>query len=499
MSEPLEGAANIPRHVRVAIIGTGFAGLGMAAQLVRNGIDDFLVVERGSEVGGTWRDNSYPGAACDIRSDLYSFSFAPNPNWSHRYSRQPEILDYLRGVADRFELRPRILFETEFLRGEWDDSAGLWRLQTSRGSFTATVLVSGHGPLIEPKWPAIEGLESFTGPRFHSAQWRHDVDLVGARVAVIGTGASAIQFVPELQKVVGHLTVFQRTAPWIVPRADRRTSGLRKRVFARVPALQRFSRRWVFAAAEARFAGFRFRRIGRLFESVSLRFLARQVTDPALRAKLTPEFRIGCKRILISTDYYPALMAPNVELVTESIASVDAAAIVTADGTRREFDVLIGGTGFDATHPPVARLLYGRAGVSLSDRWSSHMEALRGTTVRDFPNLFLLVGPNTALGHNSIVYMIEAQVDYVLQALRAMEHRGARSIEPRPAAQSAYNARIQSELAGTVWSAGGCTSFYLDDSGRNTTLWPHRAAKFRSAVRRFDETEYEYEAVTPSA
>lgn len=479
-----------PRHVRVAIIGAGFAGLGMAAQLTRNGIHDFLVVERAEEVGGTWRDNTYPGAACDIRSDLYSFSFAPNPGWNHRYGRQPEILEYLKGIADRYELRPRILVGTELLRAEWDDTASLWRLHTSREDLTATVLVSGHGPLIEPTWPAIAGLESFAGPRFHSAQWRHDVDLAGARVAVIGTGASAIQFVPELQKTVGSLTVFQRTAPWVVPRADKRSSDRRKRWFARMPALQRLSRSWVFAQAEAQFAGFRYRRIGTVFEAVSRRMLAAQVTDPVLRAKLTPDFRIGCKRILISSTYYSAMAQPNVELVTESITSITGNEILTADGTRREFDVLVAGTGFDATHPPIARLLFGRDGVSLADRWSPHMAALRGTTVPDFPNLFLLVGPNTALGHNSIIYIIEAQLEYVLQALRVMDATGARAIEARASAQDAYNDRIQSDLRGSVWAVGGCTSYYVDEGGRNTTLWPHRAAAFRRAVRRFDPLEF---------
>ncbi len=481
---------NMPRHVRVAILGTGFAGLGMAAQLVRRGIDDFIVVERANEVGGTWRDNSYPGAACDIRSDLYSYSFAPNPDWTHRYGRQPEILQYLRGITDRYELRSRILFGAELERAEWDDAAGLWRIRTSRESFTATVLVSGHGPLIDPKWPAIPGLESFAGPRFHSAQWRHNVELAGANIAVIGTGASAIQFVPELQKIVGSLTVFQRSAPWIVPRGDAPTSEWRRRLFTRVPLLQRLARHLVFTQAEVRFAGFRFRPIGKVFEAVALRFLHAQVTDPLLRVKLTPAFRIGCKRILISSSYYPALTKPNVELVTESIARIDGNVIVTADGIRREFDVLIGGTGFDATHPPVARLLFGRGGVPLADRWTPHMAALRGTTVPDFPNLFLLVGPNTALGHNSIVYMIEAQLDYVLQALELMDRRQVRAIEPRAEAVKAYNDRLQSELKGTVWSVGGCNSFYLDDTGRNTTLWPHRASLFRRTIRHLDVTEY---------
>jgi cation diffusion facilitator CzcD-associated flavoprotein CzcO len=482
-----------PQHVRVAILGTGFAGLGMAAQLVRHGIQDFVVIERAREVGGTWRDNSYPGAACDIRSDLYSFSFALNPNWQYRYGRQPEILDYLRGVADRFGLRSHIRFGTELERADWDDAAGLWRITTSTGDITATVLVSGHGPLIDPKWPSIPGLETFAGPRFHSAQWRHDVDLAGKDVAVIGTGASAIQFVPELQKIAKSVTVFQRTAPWIVPRGDAPSSERRKRWFARLPILQRASRAFVFTQSEVRFLGFRVRRIGRVFEAFSRSYLEAQVKDPELRAKLTPEFRIGCKRILISSSYYKAMVKPNVELVTERITSIDADGLTTADGVHRRVDVIVGGTGFDATHPPIARHVYGRGGVSLADRWSPHMSALRGTAVEDFPNLFLLVGPNTALGHNSIVYIIEAQLGYVLQALKVMERRGARTIVPRPEAQTAYNERIQRELRGTVWSVGGCTSFYLDDGGRNTTLWPHRAARFRRTVRRFQPSEYEIE------
>jgi cation diffusion facilitator CzcD-associated flavoprotein CzcO len=314
-------SAGFAQHVRVAIVGTGFAGLGMAAQLVRHGIDDFVVIERANDVGGTWRDNTYPGAACDIRSDLYSFSFALNPNWAYRYGRQPEILEYLRGVVDRFGLRSRIRFGTELERADWDEAAALWRITTSTGEITADVVVSGNGPLIEPKWPVIEGLETFAGPRFHSAQWRHDVDLTSKDVAVIGTGASAIQFVPELQKFAKSVTVFQRTAPWIVPRGDAPSSERRKRLFARMPTLQRGARAFVFSLSEVRFLGFRVRRIGKVFEAFSRSFLQAEVKDPVLRAKLTPDFRIGCKRILISSDYYRALIRPNVELVTERIAT----------------------------------------------------------------------------------------------------------------------------------------------------------------------------------
>jgi len=478
------------RHVRVAIIGAGFSGLGMAAQLTRHGVHDFLVVERAHEVGGTWRDNTYPGAACDIRSDLYSFSFAPNPGWKHRYGRQREILEYLKGVADRFELRPQILFGAELQRADWDEDAKLWRIETSRETLTADVLVSGNGPLIDPTWPAIPGLETFAGPRFHSARWRHDAYLAGKRIAVIGTGASAIQFVPELQKIAGRLTIFQRTPPWIIPRADAPTSERRKRWFARLPALQRIARTLDFASADARFLGFRFKPIGRVVEAVSRRFLHSQVTDPVLRAKLTPDYRIGCKRILISSDYYATLTKPCVELVTDAIASIDGHEIVTADGRRRRFDVLIAGTGFDATHPSIAPVLHGRGGVSLADRWTAHMSALRGTTVHGFPNLFLLVGPNTALGHNSMIYMIEAQLGYVLQALQFMDATGTRVIEPRAASQTAYNERVQHELRESVWTTGGCRSYYLDDSGRNTTLWPRPAASFRGVVRHFDPGEY---------
>jgi cation diffusion facilitator CzcD-associated flavoprotein CzcO len=478
------------RHVRVAILGAGFAGLGMAIQLTRHGIDDFVVIERADEVGGTWRDNTYPGAACDIRSDLYSFSFFPNPNWTTHYAAQPEILGYLKSAAEHFDLYPRMLLGAELTSASWDEARELWQIETSRESLTASVLVAGAGPLIDPKWPTIQGLESFSGPRFHSARWDHGVDLAGKRIAVIGTGASAIQFVPELQKVAAHVTVFQRSAPWILPRADAVTSRRRRALFARIPLLQRISRRWLFARAEAQFAGFRFRRVGGLIERIATGYLAHAVPDPELRRKLTPTFRLGCKRILISSAFYPAMGKSNMELVTDSIESISGNSITTAGGTARSFDVLIGGTGFNATHPPVARLLRGRDGVLLADRWAPSMFALRGTTVPDFPNLFLLVGPNTALGHNSIIYIIEAQLDYVLRALDTLDRRHASVLEPTVAAESEYNVRLQRSLTRAVWSTGGCTNFYLDETGKNTTLWPHRAAVFRRELSRFRPSEY---------
>ncbi|SDZ09684.1 flavin-containing monooxygenase [Herbiconiux ginsengi] len=477
-------------RVRIAVIGAGFAGLGMAAQLHRHGIDDVLVLERADDVGGVWRANTYPGAQCDIRSDLYSFSFAPNPAWSRAYSPQPEILDYLHDVVRRFDLTPHIRCGTELLSAAWNESAGVWRLETSGGPIEATVLVSGAGPLVEAAWPDIPGLDSFAGPRFHSAAWRHDVDLVGAEVAVIGTGASAIQFVPELQKIAGRVTVYQRSAPWVLPRRNTRTSALRRRWFARHPAVQRAARSLIFARTDAQFAGFRFTPIGRVVERMSLRNLARQVPDAGLRDRLTPRFRIGCKRILLSSAYYPAITRPNVELVVSSIVAVEGDEVVTADGARRRADVLIAGTGFIATRPPVAARIRGRDGVLLADRWSPHMAALRGTTVAGFPNLFLLIGPNTVFGHNSMVYVIEKQIGYVLQALRALGRQGARSLEPRADAQARYTEKLRRRLRGAVWSVGGCTSFYLDEGGVNTTVWPGTAVAFGRALRHFDPAEY---------
>ncbi|WP_382305114.1 flavin-containing monooxygenase [Herbiconiux sp. UC225_62] len=477
-------------QVRIAVIGAGFAGLGMAAQLRRHGIDDFVVLERAADVGGVWRENTYPGAQCDIRSDLYSFSFAPNPAWTRAYSPQPEILEYLHDVVRRFDLAPRLRCGTELLSASWDEAGRVWRLETGGGAIEASVLVSGAGPLVEAAWPDIPGLDSFAGPRFHSAAWRHDVELSGADVAVIGTGASAIQFVPELQKIADHVTVYQRSALWVLPRRNTRTSARRRRWFERYPPLQRAARRFIFGRTDAQFAGFRFAPIGRVVERMSLRNLARQVPDAGLRDRLTPRFRIGCKRILLSSAYYPAVARPNVDLVTSPIVAVEGDQVVTADGVRHRADVLVAGTGFNATRPPVAARIRGRDGVLLADRWSPHMAALRGTTVAGFPNFFLLIGPNTVFGHNSMVYVIEQQIGYVLQAVQALDREGTRSLEPRAEAQARYTARLRRRLGKAVWSVGGCTSFYLDAGGVNTTVWPGTAVAFGRALRHFDPAEY---------
>jgi cation diffusion facilitator CzcD-associated flavoprotein CzcO len=478
-------------HVRVAIIGAGFSGIGMACGLLRDGLGEFLILERAHAVGGTWRDNVYPGAACDIPADLYSFSFAPNPEWSHRYPRQDELLAYLTDVADRFGVTPHIRFGTALESADWDAAAAVWRLATSTGELTAEVLVSGAGPFIDPAWPEIPGLETFPGPRMHTARWDPTTEVAGRTVAVLGTGASAIQLVPELRRRGAHVVVVQRTAPWVIPRHDPPTTARRRAAFRRRPWRQRLSRALVFAQAEARFPAFASPLIGHVAEAWYRRALRGQVADPELRERVMPRFRIGCKRILISSDWYPPLASPEVELVTTEVERIDGDELVTADGTRHRADVLVAATGFHVTSPPIAAVIRAH-GDTLAERWSPHAGALRGTTVAGFPNLFLLIGPNTALGHNSMVYVIEAQIGYVLRAIAELDARGARTITTDPAAQQRYTARLDRALARSVWQTGGCVSYYQDADGANTTIWPHRAAAFARTVRRLDPAEFHW-------
>jgi cation diffusion facilitator CzcD-associated flavoprotein CzcO len=477
-------------HFRVAIIGTGFSGLGMAIRLKQEGIDDFVVFERAGDVGGTWRDNTYPGCQCDVPSHLYSFSFALNPEWSRTFSEQPEIQDYLRRCAGHFDVIPHVRFEHEVSDANWDDGAQHWVINTSAGQFTAQVLVAGMGGLSEPSIPRLPGIDSFEGAAFHTAQWDHDVDLRGRRVAVIGTGASSIQVVPHIQPEVEKLHLFQRTPAWIMPHPDRPLSDREHKLYRRFPLAQRLMRGAIYWARETFVIPFVRPRLARVPEAAARKHIAKQVPDSSLRRKLTPDYTIGCKRILISNDYYPAVSQPNVELVTEGIREVRPHSIVTGDGREVEVDVIIYGTGFRVTDMPAAERVRGRDGRTLSETWAGSMQAYLGTSIAGFPNLFMLVGPNTGLGHNSIVFMVESQVEYVLGALRAMDAGGVASVDVRPDVQDAYNAELQDQLKGTVWATGGCASWYLDDTGRNTTLWPGSTWPFRRRTRRFDPAAY---------
>jgi cation diffusion facilitator CzcD-associated flavoprotein CzcO len=492
--QPARPAAHASAHHRVAIVGSGFSGLGMAIRLLKDGESDFVVLERAGEIGGTWRDNTYPGCRCDVPSHLYSFSFAPNPNWSSTFSPQREILDYLRDVARRFGVMPHVRFHTELESAEWDEAQGHWRLETSRGSMTADVLVCGQGPLSEPKLPDVPGLASFEGTTFHSADWDHGHDLDGERVAVVGTGASAIQFVPEIQPRVGRLHIFQRTPPWVVPHPNRPMTGWERAVYSRLPLAQLAMRAGIYWARESFVLQFRHRRVRRLATKLALRQLRAQVKDRALRERLTPRYEIGCKRILPTDEWYPAVTKPNVEVIDQALAEVRPNSVVAADGSEREVDTIIFGTGFHVTDIPIAGMVRGRDGRTLAEVWGGSPEAYKGATVAGFPNLFLLVGPNTGLGHNSIVFMIESQVDYVGDALATMRRRGAGRLEVRSEAQAGYNAEVQRLTQGTVWVSGGCASYYIDRNGRNSSLWPTFTWPFRRRTREFDEAAYTFAA-----
>jgi cation diffusion facilitator CzcD-associated flavoprotein CzcO len=476
---------------RIAIIGAGFAGLGMAIRLKQEGIHDFVILERADDLGGTWRDNSYPGCACDVPSHLYSFSFAPNPKWSHIFARQGEILEYLRECATRFNVLHHIRYGHDVTGAEWDDEAGRWRLTTAASDVTARVIVAAAGPLSQPSIPKLPGLEQFAGTTFHSARWNHDHDLRGKRVAVIGTGASAIQFIPEIQPKVGKLHVFQRTPPWVLPRPEHRITETEKRLLERVPVVQRAIRSAIYVGAEGGILGLAYdQRLVRPVERLARRHLNSQVKDPALRRRLTPDYRLGCKRVLGSSEYYPALTQPNTEVVTEPISRIRTNAIVTDDGAVREVDTIIFGTGFHVTDNPMMEMVRGRDGRSLADVWDGSPRAYLGMTVPGFPNGFLMVGPNTGLGNNSIVFMIEAQVRYVLGALNAIEEHGLATIDVRPEVEAAFQAEVQARMPGSVWTDGGCRSWYLDRNGRNSTLWPDFTWRYALRTRRFEIADY---------
>lgn len=483
--------------VRIAIIGAGFAGLGMAVRLKQVGIDDFVILERAEDIGGTWRDNGYPGCAVDVQSHLYSFSFAPNPDWSHVYAPQAEIWDYIQTIARRHAVLPHVRFGHEVVGGEWDESAQHWILRTTKGEVRAQFVVSSMGPLSNPMAPDIPGLDTFAGHTFHSARWDHGHELAGKRVGVIGTGSSAAQFIPEIQPEVGRLTVFQRTAHWTFPRRNRAITATERRLYRRVPKLQKLARARQYLFRELIAFGFLRDGRSRFLETIAKRRLRQQVSDPELRGKLTPDYAFGCKRIVVTDDFHPALTMPNVDVVTESISEIVPAGVRTEDGVLHELDTLILGTGFEVM--PVADPLCGRDGVPLAKRWSERRAAYLGTTVSGYPNYFMLVGPNTATGHTSVLLYAEAQIEYVIQCVQHLRHTSADSLDVRPEVQDAFVADIRERLKGTVWTGGGCVSWYLDSDGGSSVLWPGFTWQFRAALRHFDPADYRlHSAATPA-
>ena len=473
-------------RVRVCIVGAGFSGIAAAIDLRRAGVTDLLILERADSVGGAWRDNTYPGCACDVQSRLYELDVAPWPGWTRKFAGQEEIRAYLESVVEIFGLEPCLRLGTEVERAVWDDTSDTWRLQTSRGEIEADVLISACGGLTEPLYPEIPGMREFAGPAMHTARWDHAVDLRGKRVAVVGTGASAIQVIPAIAPDAAEVVVLQRTPPWVMPRRDRSVPRWYRALLAALPPAQRAMRGVSSWAREVQLLSFTrqgaFRSLG---ERIARRHLEAQVPDPRLRQRLTPDYAMGCKRILLSDDYYPALMRDNVT-VASGLARVTPQGVVDADGVEHAVDVIIWATGFKILEPPLAERVVGRDGETLAQAFAHNdMSAYKGTTVAGFPNFYILQGPNTGLGHSSVVLMSEAQIDYLVPAVAS-----GLVVEVDPARQRSYVDGIDRRLATTVWQQGGCASWYQNGQGRNVALWPGSTHAFARMMRSFDSGAY---------
>jgi len=478
------------REVRVAVIGAGMSGIGAAVHMRRAGIDDFVVLERAGEPGGTWRDNTYPGCACDVPTALYSYSFAPKPDWSRAFAPQEEIRRYLLDVAREHGVADRIQCNADVLAAEWDEGRQRWLVETGAGDYAAQALVSATGPWSEPVIPELPGLDSFEGKVFHSSRWDHEHPLEGARVATIGSGASAVQFVPEIQPKVESLTVFQRTAHWVLPKADRPLGRRAHAIFRRYPATQRAVRGGLYGTSEMIGVATRNPRLLAPLQAAGRRHLRRSVPDPELRRILTPDYTIGCKRLLFSNSWYQALSQPNVDVVPHAVEEVRPHGVVGADGVERAADTIVLGTGFTITDLPIAARVRGREGRSLEDTWQGSPTGYLGSVVHGFPNFFVLLGPNIGNGHSSAFILSETQIGYMVDALRKMSSGKLSSVEVRAETQERFNAEVQSRLAGTVWNAGGCMSYYLDANGRNSTMFPGSTLELRRRLARFDLADY---------
>lgn len=492
-SKSRKAGAPSEAQYQVAVIGAGFAGLCMAIQLKKSGIDSFVVLEKASDIGGTWRDNLYPGCACDVPSHLYSYSFEPNPNWSRMFAPQQEIWAYLRHCAAKYQVLPHMRFGAEVASAEFDTKNQYWKVTTCGGDrFTASIVVSGIGALSIPAYPKVPGIDKFKGRTFHSARWDQDYDFKGKRVAVIGTGASAIQFVPAIAPRVKHLDLYQRTPPWVISKPDRRITALEQTLFKYLPATQKLFRGGIYWWMESRVLGLAVDpRAMKLAEAYAKFYIKRCIADPKLRKKVTPDYTLGCKRILMSDEYYPALTRDNVDVVTEGIREVKARSVVTQDGVERPADAIVYGTGFQVSDPIGPMKIVGANGEEVRDTWKgSGMEAYLGVSVSGFPNFFMLLGPNTGLGHTSIIFMIEAQVNYVMQAVKTVLKEPSRTLDVKPEVQRRFNQKLQQRLDQAVWSAGGCKSWYLDEFGKNRTLWPSFTFEYWMRTRKFEPAKY---------
>lgn len=475
----------------VLIIGAGFAGIGTAIRLLQQGIDDFLILERSTDVGGTWRDNSYPGAACDVPSLLYSFGFEQNPNWSRAYSGSSEILEYIKGIVDKHALRRFIRFGVTVTGLHFDDETGTWTAETDEGSnYYGRSVVMANGPLSNASFPDIRGLDTYTGHKILSARWDHDYDMTDKRVAVIGTGASAVQIIPELVKVARSVKVFQRTPGWVLPKPDFPHPEWTRSAFSRLPVLQR-------AARQAWFWGHEIMAVGMVWNTpatsaiqwIAKANLRRQVKERWLRRQLTPDFRPGCKRMLMTSDYYPALQRENCKLISWPIATISPTGIRTADGVEHELDCIVFATGFDVCKAGTPFPITGSHGRDLAEEWSTGARAYKSVSVSGYPNLFFTFGPNSGPGHNSALVYMESEIDYIVKAIRLIIDHHLHSIDVEPDRQDHYHKKIQRRLAGTTWNSG-CKSWYLTEDGYNGTMFPGFATEFARQLARVETTDY---------
>ncbi len=482
------------------IIGAGFSGIGLGLKLLKKGRRNFVILDQAKQVGGTWWVNRYPGCACDVQSHLYSLSFAPNPDWSRHFSPRAEIQAYLQRCVTEGGLEGHLRLGTRVVKARWRHSRQQWEVTDEHGKVRhCRVLVPAIGGLSRPKWPDIAGLDEFSGQVIHSQQWPDRLDLSGKCVAVIGSGASAIQFVPRIAAEVGRLDLYQRTPQWILPKPDRPIGPIRRSLYRHFPPARLLIRLSLYLLLESRLPAFnRFTWLSAFHRRKAMALLNRQVPDPGLREQLTPDYAMGCKRVLMSNDFYPAIVRRNAELVTAAIDRISKTGIIDAQGHSRDTDLIILATGFRATDPVPEGLIIGRDNRDLAKQWQAGPSAYKGTTVHGFPNLFMMLGPNTALGHNSVLLMIESQFNYLLDALRFLDESGAASVEISRQAEDRWNRELTDRLEYTVWNQGGCSSWYLHArSGRNTTLWPDFVHRFRRLTRRFDPDAYQVNTRAP--
>lgn len=478
-------------HVGVAIIGNGFSGMCAAISLKKRGITDFLIFDKAHEFGGTWRENDYPGCGCDVPVALYSFSFSPNPNWSQSFAGQREIYDYIQDLAKKFKLEPHLRGSHEVTALAWHEATGRWQITTTSGKYTADKVIASSGPLHQPRFPDIPGLDQFQGKAFHSAQWDHSYDLAGKRVAVIGTGASAIQFIPRIQPDCAKLTVFQRTPAWVAPRPQRTYTRGEKLVYKFLPPVQKLLRLGLFMRHESGILGFQHRPIMKMAETaLRTKYYPAMVKNSEKREKLIPKYWMGCKRILLSNDYLPAMDQDNVDLVTAAVTQVGSDHIIDADGNRHDVDAIIFGTGFYVADPPLAKIVTGRNGETLEAKWQGSPKAFYGITIPDFPNLFLMVGPGTGLGHNSIILMIEAQDRRIMQILDHANENQIKIIDTKAETLDEHIGTVDKRMETTVWKRGNCNAWYEDSTGRISALWPGSTLGYRYELSKFDKNDY---------